>query len=263
MRSSGGRVLGYSCSGLRSGRKADGRGRSWLVRRRFWSPTVVGRNHLDRALPRCTARPSARCGRSPGGAVADWAKNQAQRLTAKHDLANDEDAIWTAVGKPLTGLGAGRYKLTAEYLVFETGTLVEGSADQNPRDPRRRLVADHGPEGSRRGKHHTAGASALGDEKVVMQDIPNFREGVVAINRVADEARHAQHLRENTSRSSIEYSGAVQTVAPTFAPAASPAPAVSTAGDLNSELERLAGLRAQGILDDEEFTAAKRKLLGL
>lgn len=46
-----------------------------------------------------------------------------RKMTNKHDLSGDEDAIWTAVGKPLTGIGGGRYKLTAEYLIFEVGTL--------------------------------------------------------------------------------------------------------------------------------------------
>lgn len=42
--------------------------------------------------------------------------------------------------------------------------------------------------------------------------------------------------------------------------AAAPAAAVV---DLNAELAKLGELKAQGILDDEEFTAGKRKLLGL
>ena len=41
---------------------------------------------------------------------------------------------------------------------------------------------------------------------------------------------------------------------------APPAPAGS---DVTSELQRLAGLHQQGILTDEEFSAAKQKLLGL
>ncbi len=35
------------------------------------------------------------------------------------------------------------------------------------------------------------------------------------------------------------------------------------AGDVNTELQKLAELHKQGILTDEEFTAAKKKLLGL
>jgi hypothetical protein len=45
------------------------------------------------------------------------------------------------------------------------------------------------------------------------------------------------------------------------APAPSPAPAPDS-GDLAAELERLAGLRNQGLLTDDEFSTAKAKLLG-
>jgi hypothetical protein len=46
------------------------------------------------------------------------------------------------------------------------------------------------------------------------------------------------------------------------APAPPPAPAAGGA-DMSAELERLATLRNQGVLTDEEFAAAKAKLLGL
>ncbi|HKY65004.1 MAG TPA: SHOCT domain-containing protein [Acidimicrobiales bacterium] len=51
---------------------------------------------------------------------------------------------------------------------------------------------------------------------------------------------------------------------PAYAPAPAPAPAPPPAGaDMTAELERLATLRSQGVLTDEEFAAAKAKLLGL
>lgn len=47
------------------------------------------------------------------------------------------------------------------------------------------------------------------------------------------------------------------------APAPAPAPAAPAAGDdLMSQLSKLADLKAAGVLSDEEFTAAKAKLLG-
>ena len=51
---------------------------------------------------------------------------------------------------------------------------------------------------------------------------------------------------------------------PAAAPAPAP-PASATQGSdaLTGELERLAELRSQGVLTDEEFAAAKAKLLGL
>jgi Short C-terminal domain len=49
------------------------------------------------------------------------------------------------------------------------------------------------------------------------------------------------------------------------APPPPPAPTAADTGgsDVTAELERLAGLRNQGVLTDEEFAAAKAKLLGL
>ena len=43
---------------------------------------------------------------------------------------------------------------------------------------------------------------------------------------------------------------------------ATSAPAAPAGTDLTSELQKLGELKAQGILTDEEFTAAKQKLLG-
>lgn len=50
----------------------------------------------------------------------------------------------------------------------------------------------------------------------------------------------------------------VQQAAPAAAPVAEPAPA---GDDLMAELERLGRLREQGLLNDEEFAAAKGRLL--
>ncbi len=190
----------------------------------------------------------------------------ASRMTAQHDASADPDALWSAVGKPLTGLGAGRFKLTAEYLLFEKGTLstkaqqirtadiYDVDANQSMAQKARglgtiKLYAQRGADGAR--------------EEVLLEDIPNFREGVTAINNAAFAAREALRIRENTQH--VNYGGgfaphpglvaaAQQTPAP-----ATPHPAV----DLNAELAKLGELKAQGILDDEEFTAAKRKILGL
>ena len=41
------------------------------------------------------------------------------------------------------------------------------------------------------------------------------------------------------------------------------APAPASAPDLTTELQRLADLKAQGLLSDAEFAAAKQKLLGV
>jgi hypothetical protein len=50
---------------------------------------------------------------------------------------------------------------------------------------------------------------------------------------------------------------------PAYAPPAAPAPAPAAGGvDIAGQLQQLAALKAQGILNDAEFEAAKAKLLG-
>jgi membrane protease subunit (stomatin/prohibitin family) len=46
------------------------------------------------------------------------------------------------------------------------------------------------------------------------------------------------------------------------APAAPAAPAAAPPKDVTAELQKLADLHKSGVLTDEEFTAAKKKLLG-
>jgi Short C-terminal domain len=64
-----------------------------------------------------------------------------------------------------------------------------------------------------------------------------------------------------------EYAQAYEQQAQAYAPPppapAPPPPAPAAADPLTTELERLAGLRNQGLLTDAEFAAAKAKLLGL
>ena len=195
------------------------------------------------------------------------AQSFGKKMSAKHDMSTDADAIWTAVGKPLTGIGAGRYKLTAEYLIFEVGTL-----SSRGQQIRTREIFDVDSSQTMSQKARGIGSITLwarrtsGDEKVTLADIPNFREGVNLINRVSDEARHSHQLRERTSHSTVSYGGQGPSHIPVTSAPATAAPqtaSISPGADLNAELERLANFKAQGILTDEEFTAAKRKLLGL
>ena len=58
-------------------------------------------------------------------------------------------------------------------------------------------------------------------------------------------------------------SAQTQAAPPPAAPAPAPAAAAPAATDSTAELERLAKLHESGALTDEEFAAAKSKLLGL
>lgn len=77
-------------------------------------------------------------------------------------------------------------------------------------------------------------------------------------NRVS--RRQAERWQRQEYAQQPDYAPQPAYVAP---PPAPPPAAASGGGDVTAELERLAGLRSQGVLTDEEFAAAKAKLLGL
>ena len=78
-------------------------------------------------------------------------------------------------------------------------------------------------------------------------------------NRVS--RRQAGRWQQQEYAQQAEYAQQQAYAAPPPPPA--PAPAGTGGSDVTAELERLAGLRNQGVLSDEEFAAAKAKLLGL
>jgi hypothetical protein len=89
------------------------------------------------------------------------------------------------------------------------------------------------------------------------------RTAVVAGTATAVSNRVSRRQAERWQRQ--EYEQQAQYAAPPPQYAAPPPPAAPTSGgaDMTAELERLATLRSQGVLTDEEFAAAKAKLLGL
>jgi hypothetical protein len=195
-----------------------------------------------------------------------------------------EGTLWAARGQRLSGLSGGRYRLTAEILYFEIGALsLKGQQ-----------IATHEIVDVDVAQTMTQKARGLGDiiltahritgsERVVLSDIADFRGGAETINRVVRDAKRARaeyDVMSKTQRVQTEmhYSGntpviggfAAAASAPAVAPAATPAAITATdpaataaAPDLVAEIRKLADLRAEGVLDDEEFAAAKRKLLGL
>ena len=78
-------------------------------------------------------------------------------------------------------------------------------------------------------------------------------------NRVS--RRQAGRWQQQEYAQQADYAQQQAYAAPPPPPA--PAPAGTGGSDVTAELERLAGLRSQGVLSDEEFAAAKAKLLGL
>lgn len=76
------------------------------------------------------------------------------------------------------------------------------------------------------------------------------------------EALDAQAYEQQRQDAAMQ-AAAQEAVAAQQAAAPPPPPAAPGATDSLAQLERLAQLKAQGVLSDEEFTAAKAKVLGL
>jgi HAMP domain-containing protein len=87
------------------------------------------------------------------------------------------------------------------------------------------------------------------------------RTAVVAGTATAVSNRVSRRQAERWQQQ--DYDQQAQYAAPPPQPAPAPPPAPAGAADMTDELERLATLRNQGVLTDEEFAAAKAKLLGL
>jgi hypothetical protein len=77
----------------------------------------------------------------------------------------------------------------------------------------------------------------------------------------AQQSAEAQAYEAQQQQAAME-AAAAQAVAAQQAAAPPPPPAAPAGGDLVTKLNELAQLKAQGILSDAEFEAAKAKLLG-
>jgi hypothetical protein len=177
------------------------------------------------------------------------------------DRDNDPDAIWQAVGKPVTGIGAGKYKLTAHYLFFEKGTLRTDS-QQVPIGS----VLDVDVRQSMTQKARGVGTVLVHIQRptrievVAMEDIPNFREGQQAINEVSHKARLAIQRNQNTMRYEGTPLGHVPHAQPQASESSSPSPATA-APDYIEQLTKLGQLRDAGVLSEDEFQAKKTDIL--
>ena len=171
----------------------------------------------------------------------------------------DPDAIWQAVGKPITGIGAGKYKLTAHYLFFEKGTLRTDS-QQVPVS----ALLDVDVRQSMTQKARGVGTVVVHIQRptrvelVALEDIPNFREGQRAINETAHTARLAIQRNQNTMR--YEGVSPMQQGAFNATPEQVPVQASSSADPID-QLQRLGQLRDAGILTEDEFQAKKSEIL--
>jgi hypothetical protein len=72
-----------------------------------------------------------------------------------------------------------------------------------------------------------------------------------------------RRVARRTARRTSRRMSAAQAPPPAAAPAATPAPAAPAQQDEMAEIQKLAQLKEQGILTEEEFAAKKKQILGI
>lgn len=169
----------------------------------------------------------------------------------------EEDAIWSAVGKSVPGMGAGRYWLTPHHIIVERGA-GRGDAQQVPVAGVVDVDVKQSMTQKARGVFTVSVQVNHGGrvEVVSMDDIPDGRMVQAIINATAREARLAiQHQHNShTHQSSV----------PVHAPAqgeVQPSTRAPAAPDPMELLRKLGELRDAGILSDEEFAEKKAAIL--
>ena len=163
-----------------------------------------------------------------------------------------EGTVWSAIGKPISHIGAGRYHLDDRFLYFERSGL-RTNAQQVPIADVLDVDVKQSLSQKARGVYsvnvHIQRPSGV--EIVSMEDIPDGRTA----QRVINDHAHAARLARTQVQNTVRYEGTH--------PAAPSASTLSAGSDdFMVKLKELAELKSAGLLSDEEFAAAKAKLLG-
>ena len=180
-------------------------------------------------------------------AKAAVAEQQAKRADA---AASDPDTVWVGQRRSAAanvGVVAATYRITRDAIYLDAGVLASTS-NQVPLWAVRDV--DVRQSITQKGKNvgdvivHLGHPRFYGEPQVTLDNIEGPYEVRDLLNRLVRELRGQQ-------------AGARSPLAPTGAPQGAANPP-----DLVDQLRRLADLRDQGILTEEEFTAQKQRLLG-
>lgn len=156
---------------------------------------------------------------------------------------------WRVESKTPGSFTIGKYWLTDDFLYFET----TGFRVDSQQIPTRNIVdVDMSQSFIQRGRdvatitvHVIRGDDSR--ETVELTNVPNFREGVEAINRVSAEARARYARQQNTQHY--------------LAPAATPAPVDAGQSALIGQLKMAARMHASGQITDEVFVQQVHEVL--
>ena len=169
--------------------------------------------------------------------------------------------VWVSIGKPLTGMGAVKVRVNRQYLFFERGTL-RTDAQQIPLA----YVVDVDASQSMQQKVRGVGSIKVhvnrpgGSEVVLLEDLPDYRDGVRAINDMSRQARLGEQRAANTQH--VNYQGQPYQQQPPQQQAPRPQQSKPSADEVFSQLERLGEMKDKGWVSEEEFAAKKAELLG-
>ena len=196
------------------------------------------------------------------------AEQQAKQAEA---AANDPNTVWVgerkSAGTSAIGVSTTRYRITKDKIYVESG-LMSSVSEQVPLW----AVIDVDVRQSVLQRPKNIGDVAVmidvaqypghsGSSELLLDNIEDPFTVRDLLNEHVSEARAKKQMLTQTQY--LQHSG------PAFgAPAAAPAPAPATTAasspvDVADQLRKLAELRDQGILTEEEFAVQKQKLLGL
>lgn len=176
----------------------------------------------------------------------------------------DDETLWEGEKRSLTAAATGgkmvsaKYRITREMIYFDAG-LVSSKSEQIPLWAVRDVDVNQTMTQKARKVGdvvvHCQHSDYTGREQVTMESVDDPKNVRDLLNRHASEARHAYQQRGQT----VHYSGTPTAGVPSAGPApeASSGPAV----DVADQLRKLADLKEQGFLTEEEFAAQKAKLL--
>lgn len=175
----------------------------------------------------------------------------------------DGETLWEGEKRSLTAAATGgkmvsaKYRITPEMIYFDAG-LVSSKSEQIPLWAVRDVDVNQTMTQKARKVGdvvvHCQHSDYTGREQVTLESVEDPKGVRDLLNRHASEARHAYQQRGQT----VHYSGT-----PMGAPPAgsAPEPSAGPAVDVADQLRKLADLKEQGFLTEEEFAAQKAKLL--